>query len=221
MAEAILTSAAAAQFDELPKPIQNRVLLILERLRNWPNVSGAKPLRGNLAGHYRMRTGDYRLQFRVAARRCWLSGWVTATSSMTTKGGKMGAQNINLDGNSYVVLSRADYDELTTLAKAAEFPALPQPDAEGNYPAVEYARASIARGIIRGRAKCGLSQRELARRASVRFETLCRIETGKVTPSVASIEKIDRALKQAQATMNANRTGSASKRRKSAGKRRR
>jgi mRNA-degrading endonuclease RelE of RelBE toxin-antitoxin system len=30
-------------------------------------VSGAKPLRGGLAGHYRLRTGDYRMQFRVAA----------------------------------------------------------------------------------------------------------------------------------------------------------
>src|SRR5436305_279135 len=29
-----------------------------------PRVSGAKPLRGRLAGKYRLRTGDYRLQFR-------------------------------------------------------------------------------------------------------------------------------------------------------------
>jgi mRNA-degrading endonuclease RelE of RelBE toxin-antitoxin system len=34
-------------------------------LRNYPAVSGAKPLRANLTGHYRLRTGDYRLQFRV------------------------------------------------------------------------------------------------------------------------------------------------------------
>ena len=38
---------------------------IVGRLAKWPEVSGAKPLRGNLAGHYRIRTGDYRLQFRV------------------------------------------------------------------------------------------------------------------------------------------------------------
>jgi mRNA-degrading endonuclease RelE of RelBE toxin-antitoxin system len=38
---------------------------LLERLEKWPNVSGAKPLRGNLAGQYRLRTGDYRLQFFV------------------------------------------------------------------------------------------------------------------------------------------------------------
>jgi mRNA-degrading endonuclease RelE of RelBE toxin-antitoxin system len=29
------------------------------------HVSGAKPLCGGLAGHYRVRTGDYRLQFHV------------------------------------------------------------------------------------------------------------------------------------------------------------
>ena len=30
-------------------------------------MSGAKPLRGELAGRYRLRTGDYRIQFHVAA----------------------------------------------------------------------------------------------------------------------------------------------------------
>jgi mRNA-degrading endonuclease RelE of RelBE toxin-antitoxin system len=39
---------------------------LLGRLEEWPSVSGAKPLQGNLAGRYRLRTGDYRLQFRVA-----------------------------------------------------------------------------------------------------------------------------------------------------------
>jgi mRNA-degrading endonuclease RelE of RelBE toxin-antitoxin system len=38
---------------------------LLERLEKWPNVSGAKPLRGNLAGRYRLRSGDFRMQFRV------------------------------------------------------------------------------------------------------------------------------------------------------------
>jgi mRNA-degrading endonuclease RelE of RelBE toxin-antitoxin system len=40
----------------------------LERLSNWPNVSGAKPLTGTLAGKYRLRTGDYRLQFHLEGR---------------------------------------------------------------------------------------------------------------------------------------------------------
>jgi transcriptional regulator with XRE-family HTH domain len=42
-----------------------------------------------------------------------------------------------------------------------------------------------------------LSQRDLAARAGIRVETLCRIETGKHIPSVPTIDKLDRALKQA------------------------
>ena len=45
--------------------IRARLLVIVGRLENWPDVSGAKPLRGKLAGSYRVRTGDYRVQFHV------------------------------------------------------------------------------------------------------------------------------------------------------------
>lgn len=72
---------------------------------------------------------------------------------------------------------------------------LPQPDAQGNFPAVEYAKASLARKIIRDRVAVGLSQRKLAELAGISFEHLCRIETGKHPPGVATIDKIDRALK--------------------------
>ena len=109
----------------------------------------------------------------------------------------MPPQTILLDGKPYVIVPRDEHDRLTTLGKAAELPALPEPDAEGNYPAVEYARASLARKIIRDRVAAGLSQRQLARLAGVRVETLCRIETGKHLPSVPTIDKIDRALKRA------------------------
>jgi mRNA-degrading endonuclease RelE of RelBE toxin-antitoxin system len=40
-------------------------LKILTRLEYWPDVSGAKPLRGKLAGYYRIRSGDYRVQIGV------------------------------------------------------------------------------------------------------------------------------------------------------------
>jgi DNA-binding XRE family transcriptional regulator len=109
----------------------------------------------------------------------------------------MTTQTILLDGRSYVILLREDYERLATLAKAAELPPLPEPDADGNYPAVEYARASLARDIIRERVAARLSQRQLAERAGVRVETLCRLETGKVTPSLTTVNKLDRALKQA------------------------
>lgn len=65
MTPVTLSAIAAEQFLKLPTRIKGRVQAIFERLRSWPNVSGAKPMRGDLAGHYRIRTGDYRILFRV------------------------------------------------------------------------------------------------------------------------------------------------------------
>ncbi|MCW5777747.1 MAG: helix-turn-helix transcriptional regulator [Phycisphaeraceae bacterium] len=42
-----------------------------------------------------------------------------------------------------------------------------------------------------------MTQRELAKRAGIAFEHLNRIERGHVTPSVATAEKIERALRAA------------------------
>jgi DNA-binding XRE family transcriptional regulator len=109
----------------------------------------------------------------------------------------MATQTVVLDGKPYVIVPREEFDKLTTLAKAADLPPLPEPDAQGRYPAVEYARASLARKIIRDRVAAGLTQRELAKRAGISFEHLCRVESGKHIPSVPTIDKIDRALKRA------------------------
>ena len=65
MAVVVLTRDAREQADELPGAIAERMARLVERLEGWPEVSGAKPLSGDLAGHWRLRTGDYRLQFRV------------------------------------------------------------------------------------------------------------------------------------------------------------
>lgn len=61
----VLTYEARRQAEKLPMPIFGRVSKMVERLRKWPSVSGAKPLSGNLAGRFRLRTGDYRVQFVV------------------------------------------------------------------------------------------------------------------------------------------------------------
>jgi mRNA interferase RelE/StbE len=61
-----VTPAAREQISHLPVPIQARVLDVIERLSKWPNVSGAKPLRGDLKGNFRVRTGDYRIIFSHA-----------------------------------------------------------------------------------------------------------------------------------------------------------
>jgi len=65
MADVFITPTARKQYEDIPRPIQARMLKLFERLKKWPNVSGAKPLRGLLAGRFRMRTGDYRVQFRI------------------------------------------------------------------------------------------------------------------------------------------------------------
>jgi mRNA-degrading endonuclease RelE of RelBE toxin-antitoxin system len=63
--DVLITAAALEEFARLPRKIQARVLQLVGRLERWPNVSGAKALSGNLAGHFRLRTGDYRVQFRL------------------------------------------------------------------------------------------------------------------------------------------------------------
>lgn len=65
MVAVILTPEARRQAEKLPMPIFVRMSKLVERLGDWPRVSGAKPLSGKLAGRFRLRTGDYRLQFRV------------------------------------------------------------------------------------------------------------------------------------------------------------
>jgi mRNA-degrading endonuclease RelE of RelBE toxin-antitoxin system len=51
------------------------VLLVFRRLADWPNVSGAKPLRGNLKGNFRIRTGDYRVVFKPSPDNQVVTVW--------------------------------------------------------------------------------------------------------------------------------------------------
>jgi DNA-binding XRE family transcriptional regulator len=55
-----------------------------------------------------------------------------------------------------------------------------------------------AQEIIRVRRKLRLTQAALARRAGIRVETLNRIEQGKHSPTMRTMQKIDRALKRAE-----------------------
>ena len=111
-------------------------------------------------------------------------------------------QTVTLAGKTFVILERSEYERLRSLERAADdtdLPAFPEPDAQGNYPAVPYARASLARKIVRRRRRVGLTQADLARRAGIRPETLNRIEKGKSSPDVGTVEKIVRALERAEA----------------------
>ena len=114
-------------------------------------------------------------------------------------------QAIELDGRSYVIVPRDQYDRLVKITESIEMPELPHPDEDGNYPAVEYARVSLARKITTNRLSLGLSRQELADMAGLKVEAVSRVESGKVTPSRTSMSKIDLALKAATKKTRANR----------------
>ena len=100
-------------------------------------------------------------------------------------------------GERVVMLAEVEFERL--MQKADEWePLLPEPDADGNYPALETLRVSLARKIIRDRRRLGLTQAELARRVGIRPESMNRIELGRVSPTIRTIEKIDRVLIEAE-----------------------
>ncbi|HUG18525.1 MAG TPA: helix-turn-helix domain-containing protein [Planctomycetaceae bacterium] len=115
----------------------------------------------------------------------------------------LGLQRIEVAGQRFVLLPEQEYERLCSRASESvpltdeDLPSLPEPDEHGNFPAVEYARVSLARDIIRDRRAVGLTQKELAKLAGTRQETISRIEGGKYTASVKLVERIDRALKKA------------------------
>jgi DNA-binding XRE family transcriptional regulator len=117
-------------------------------------------------------------------------------------------QTLNLVGKEFVILERSEYDRLRALEHKpgiAILPPLPPADANGNRPALEFVRATIARDIIKERTALGLSQQELAKLAGVRQETLCRLETGKHSPNVRTVDKIDRALHREERRQKSSR----------------
>jgi ribosome-binding protein aMBF1 (putative translation factor) len=105
---------------------------------------------------------------------------------------------LELKGEEYAVVPIREYRKLVQSGSEdipdGDLPPMPPRRANGDYPAIQAARVSIARDIIRSRKAAGISQAALARRAGIRVETLNRIEKAKVTADVATMEKIDKAL---------------------------
>lgn len=111
----------------------------------------------------------------------------------------IGLQRIEVEGKLFVLLPETEYDRLCRSAGEAaveddRLPPLPKPDKNGRFPALQYARISLARDLIRDRKGAGLSQQRLAELAGVRQETLSRIETGRHTASQRTIDKIMRVI---------------------------
>jgi ribosome-binding protein aMBF1 (putative translation factor) len=113
-----------------------------------------------------------------------------------------------------MVVEESEYSRLLIASAGAaavrekDLPPLPKPDADGNVPALEYARASLARKLIVQRRARGWSQAELARRAGVRIETINRLERAKHTADPETAKKIEMALDtQRQRTRSARKAG--------------
>lgn len=103
-------------------------------------------------------------------------------------------------GKRFVLIEERELRQLeraAAQAKTGKLPDYPPADADGNRPAMEFARTSIARSIIEDRLAAGLSQEELARLAGVRQETISRLESGKHSPTLRTVAKIDRAMRAA------------------------
>src|SRR3972149_1764345 len=111
----------------------------------------------------------------------------------------IGLQRIQVEGKRFVLLEESEYERLCREAREAvadddDLPAFPKPDKHGRFPALESARISLARDLIRDRKGVGLSQQRLADLAGIRQETLSRIETGKHTASPRTVDKIMAAI---------------------------
>ncbi len=116
----------------------------------------------------------------------------------------MARQVVKVKGKRYVMVEESELRRLERLAAkvgtraaADALPELPPTDDAGNRPAVDFARVSIARTVIQQRKAAGLTQQELARLAGVRQETISRLESGKHSPTVRTVEKIERVLHEA------------------------
>lgn len=106
----------------------------------------------------------------------------------------MTVQTLTISGKRFAVIPLRDFEALQKRAAAQMLPKLPDPLANGNYPAAETIRVIYARRLIQERESAGLSQSELARRAGLRPETINRLEKGKHSPDTATLAKITKAL---------------------------
>ena len=113
----------------------------------------------------------------------------------------MTLHSVTLDGRAYVMIPQAQWRAIAKRIGAADAP-LPEPPpaADGSY-GIEHVRVSLANKVLAQRKAAGLSQAELARRARVRPETICRLEAGKHMPSVRTFDRIHRVLRRGGAAL--------------------
>jgi DNA-binding XRE family transcriptional regulator len=108
----------------------------------------------------------------------------------------IGLQRIEVEGKRFVLLEEGEYERLCREASAAadleerDLPPFPKADPRGRFPALEYARVSLARDLIRARKGAGLSQQRLAELTGLRQESISRLETGRCSARPGTVDKI-------------------------------
>jgi len=98
---------------------------------------------------------------------------------------------MTIDGKRYVAISENDYRRMASaVLKEHGLIAKPDVDENGNVPAIEAGRVSIANQVIVWRRAAGLSQTQLAKASGVRQETISRIESATVSPLPTTIQRL-------------------------------
>jgi len=81
----------------------------------------------------------------------------------------MAHATLNMNGKTFVLVPKSEYRDLTA---ARTMPDFPPAEVDGNFPAIQTGRVSIAHEIIRRRQAAGLSQRALAAAAGTVYAFL-------------------------------------------------
>ena len=116
---------------------------------------------------------------------------------------------LEIEGRHYVVLEETEYEHLCQATGQAlepdELPAFPKPDRRGRFPAVEYARVSLARDLIRDRRALGLVNSNWLAWPKC-DETISRLETGKHSADPRTVDKLCEALDMVRGSESEKRT---------------
>ena len=104
------------------------------------------------------------------------------------KNKKTAYQRVQLDGNWYVIIAEEEFRALTRTRKSDK-----KIDA---LDAINISDQRLADRLLQRRQDAELTQKDLAKLASVRVETLNRIEKGRTTPDFKTIRKLVNAINQ-------------------------
>lgn len=99
---------------------------------------------------------------------------------------KTAYQRVRLDGNWYVIIREDEFHALTRTRKS-----------KGKMDALDAMNISdqrLADRLLQRRQDAGLTQKDLAKLAGIRVETLNRIEKGRTTPDFKTIRKLVNAI---------------------------